>query len=93
MLQEECTIKDLKPGQAFVYTLTVYRPLSTVVNSRPRLTNGNLRPQYEILVLNSNTLIDLANVIQCVSDDFLTQEVECMQEVVTLENPKVPSYF
>lgn len=33
--------------------------------------------------------MDLANVIQCVSDDFLTQEVESMQEVETLENPKV----
>lgn len=72
-----------------MYTLTVYRPLSTVVNSRLRLSNGNIRPQYEILVLNSNTLVDLVNVIQCVSDDFLPQEVESMQEVAALEDPRV----
>ncbi|XP_066253518.1 snRNA-activating protein complex subunit 3 [Euwallacea similis] len=78
---------DIEPGSAFTYSVTVYRPINTLLNVR--WTNQRVRAQYDIQVLNTTTLVELANRIKCVSDVFVTREVESVEEVVGVgDNPK-----
>ncbi|KAF7265465.1 hypothetical protein GWI33_021120 [Rhynchophorus ferrugineus] len=68
------SIKDIEPGSNFIYNVIIYVPFNTMTGTR--LTSESLRLQYEIEILGSNTLMELADAIKCVSDHFIIKEVE-----------------
>lgn len=62
------------PGSNFIYSIYVYRPYAIAYGQRN--SAEKMRFAMEIEALGSNTLAEVADIIQCVSNMGLFKEVE-----------------
>ncbi|CAG9769375.1 unnamed protein product [Ceutorhynchus assimilis] len=69
-------MKDIEPGSAFIQRVSILMPLDFLQGHKQ--SADYLRVQYEIDILSTQTLLDLANSIKCISDMLAIREVDNM---------------
>ncbi|XP_030760943.1 snRNA-activating protein complex subunit 3 [Sitophilus oryzae] len=75
-VEDSGLVKDLQVSSTFINTINIFTPFSSCSSTENRVTSDDLKIQYVIEVLGTNTLLDLANAIQCPSDNFIIKEIE-----------------
>lgn len=76
--------RDIQVGSTFIYKVQVYTPFNTLTGNK--LTSDSVKVQYEIELLATNTLLELANSIKCISDLFIIKEVPDTKVDLTVLN-------
>ncbi|XP_050308751.1 snRNA-activating protein complex subunit 3 isoform X2 [Anthonomus grandis grandis] len=68
---------DIKPGSTFIIKTLMHVPfVASNAMRQGKITNDHIRVQYDLELLATNTLLDLANAIKCPSDSLICKEVE-----------------